>query len=194
METERSVRGDGGQISGRSNCNLAEVCQYGGQAKGDGTQGCKCFAAPDCSSTEKCPLGLGGESKADGSNDCNCLTGHKFTTTVEYSTSNSKSCINANKCYTYTYYTWSAGATTDDGISFWLYYDYRTGGTTGSVPSTSFGYNSLSYPNTCTITLGEITSTVSCTRLNRCWWRNSDAFHLQQLVGQKLQGKFYCTN
>lgn len=25
-----------------SNCNLANVCQYGGQAKGDGTQGCNC--------------------------------------------------------------------------------------------------------------------------------------------------------
>ena len=63
----------GGEISGRSNCNLANVCQYGGQAKEDGTQECSCFAAPDCSSKEKCPFGLGGEPKADGTNDCNCI-------------------------------------------------------------------------------------------------------------------------
>ena len=73
VETERSVRGDRAEIDGRSNCNLAEICQYGGQAKGDGTQGCSCFAAPDCGSTQKCPLGLGGEPKADGTNDCNCI-------------------------------------------------------------------------------------------------------------------------
>ena len=56
------------------NCNLANICQYGGKPKGDGTQGCSCFAAPDCSSTEKCPVGLGGEPKADGTNDCICIS------------------------------------------------------------------------------------------------------------------------
>ena len=44
-----------------------------GRSRGDGTQGCSCFAAPDCGSTQKCPLGLGGEPKADGTNDCNCI-------------------------------------------------------------------------------------------------------------------------
>ena len=53
---------------------MAEVCQYGGKAKGDGTQGCSCFAAPDCSSTEKCPLGLGGTPIGNGSQSCNCKT------------------------------------------------------------------------------------------------------------------------
>ena len=71
-----------------SNCNLASVCQYGGQAKGDGTQGCSCWADPDCSSTEKCPLGLGGEPKADGSQACNCVT---YTPMAEVNTSLSQS-------------------------------------------------------------------------------------------------------
>ena len=62
-----------------SNCNLANVCLYGGQAKRNGTQGCNCFAAPDCSSTEKCSLGLGGEPKADGTQGCNCITYEEMT-------------------------------------------------------------------------------------------------------------------
>lgn len=62
-----------------SNCNLANVCQYGGEPKGDGTQGCSCFTAPDCSSTEKCPLGLGGEAKSDGTQTCICTEGVKAT-------------------------------------------------------------------------------------------------------------------
>ena len=69
---------------------MAEVCQYGGQAKGDGTQGCSCFTAPDCSSTEKCPLGLGGEPKADGTQSCNCKT----TETLILKAGTSKGCDN----------------------------------------------------------------------------------------------------
>ena len=70
METERSVRGDGGETGRRSNCNLANVCQYGGQAKGDGTQGCSCFAAPDCSNTTKCECG--GIPIGGGTQNCSC--------------------------------------------------------------------------------------------------------------------------
>lgn len=71
-----------------SNCNLANVCQYGGKPKGDGTQGCSCFAAPDCSSTEKCPLGLGGEPSTNGTQECNCVT---YTPMKEINTSLSQS-------------------------------------------------------------------------------------------------------
>ena len=56
------------------NCNLANVCKYGGSPHANGSQECNCFAAPDCSSTEKCPLGLGGSPKADGTQGCNCVT------------------------------------------------------------------------------------------------------------------------
>ena len=70
METERSVRGDRAEIDGRSNCNLAEVCQYGGQAKRDGTQGCSCFEAPDCSKI--CSSGQG-EPKQNGTQECECV-------------------------------------------------------------------------------------------------------------------------
>ena len=66
---------------------MADVCQYGGQAKGDGTQGCSCFAAPDCSSTQKCPLGLGGKPKADGSQNCDCIIGVELILNSAYTTS-----------------------------------------------------------------------------------------------------------
>ena len=113
VETERSVRGDRAEIDGRSNCNLANVCQYGGKPKGDGTQGCSCFVAPDCSSTEKCPLGLGGTAKADGTNECQCLEGYSFKLKVGYS----KYTVSSHRPHagyssTKTYYCWSTGTCT----------------------------------------------------------------------------------
>ena len=83
---------------------MADVCQYGGQAKGDGTQGCKCFAAPDCSSTEKCPLGLGGKPKADGTNECNCETTQRGTFSLTVRKQTCTRCTGQDFCHTnYTY-------------------------------------------------------------------------------------------
>ena len=93
-----------------SNCNLADVCQYGGEPKADGTQGCNCWAAPDCSSTEKCPLGLGGTPKAEGTNECICTEGYSFRLKIGYS----KYIVSSHRPHsgrtsTKTYYCWSTG-------------------------------------------------------------------------------------
>ena len=109
-----------------SNCNLAKVCQYGGQAKGDGTQGCSCYAAPDCSSTEKCPLGLGGKPKADGTQTCNCTVKAEFTLNAAYTTVR------------------HSDPTSDGGSMITDYYSgfctLRKKGTVGSIsPNTAFG-------------------------------------------------------
>lgn len=114
-----------------SNCNLANVCQYGGKPKGDGTQGCSCYAAPDCSSKEKCPLGLGGKPKADGTNNCLCKQyTHSIIISSSYSTYGKNcNCQDDNenwrsgKYYTYLYEITPLIINSTQISSFQIYYD-----------------------------------------------------------------------
>ena len=68
-----------------SNCNLADVCKYGGSPKANGSQDCSCLAAPDCNSKTLCSLGLGGTPKADGTQGCNCVTYKPMSVSISLS-------------------------------------------------------------------------------------------------------------
>ena len=173
---------------------MANVCQYGGKPKGDGTQGCSCYTAPDCSSKEKCPSGLGGEPKADGTNSCNCKTSHTFTGQVKYSNSTHKSCTKPDWCHTITSENWTLRGPTDDGISFSLSYSYSHGGNT-DAKATGFSEKGTNLPKTCTITVNGRSSTVFCkaSGFNQgCHWSRSDPFNLQRLGGQTVSGEYIC--
>lgn len=104
---------------------MANVCLYGGQAKRNGTQGCNCFAAPDCSSTEKCPLGLGGTATGNGTQECNCIQAFDFSGTVLFKESLSDWFVNDGNYGTRSTYSYSMTAGSN-GFTCSIGYSYST--------------------------------------------------------------------